>query len=521
MPAGIILIGLGANYPNPGVYPEIDFAQGPSGPAPGPRNILVLGNKTASGTATAETVVYGPDTQTPCQTENDVISLFGAGSHHHRALLRIAKVMGTKAPIGIYYLAVAASAGAAATSTITVTGAATTNGNVRVWVVDDFVDTPVNNGDAQNTIATNIAASINTKTRWPVTAAAATNVVTITAKIAGLEGNWIKTQALITPSNITTTVSGTTNSFMAGGTTADNVSNALATILPSRYYYILCHDSDATNSGKVLTQVNNQALPTTNLRQRVFYGSADTLANQITLATGNNAPRGEQESAVGSDLTPLEIAANNMAIYALLENSGGRPGPSINNYSSFPNQAQFQSLWTIPGTRSGPAGGWTNVQIQSALNNGITPLMYLGVGGGTTQLVKRVTTRSLNGATQDYRIRDAHKVTICDFFTDDAVALLTLQFGGKDLLNDPVQGQAPQLSGSPVPQATTARLIGDALKGLVDVYANAGQLQNASVIKQSMISQRELSPTTRVSQLVPLQPVDILDQIALLVQQVA
>lgn len=520
--ASIILVGLGAGYPNPGVFFQLDFAQGPVSGSGSPRYALILGNKTTAGTATNDTVVYGPDTQTTCQTENDVIGLFGTGSQLHRAYLRFTAV---NPSIALYFVAVAPSAGAAATATMTIATTATSNGNLRFWCGDQFVDTSISSGDTPTTIAANAVTSINSQTRWPVTAAPAAGVVTITAKNLGPEGNWIRVQSLITPTTATigTTTSLTANAFMTGGTTADVNTNALATVLPSRYYYVVSCDSDATNVGRLVTQVTAQAQPTVGIRQRVFFGSMDTLANTITVATGINSPRAECVWANATDLTPLEAAANNAALYSLLE-AGASVGVNRKNFSLFPSNVNDANVWQVKPGRNGVGGAPTTVQITSALNNGITPLTMLP--NGATQLVKRVTTRSLNGATADYRIRDAHKVSVCDFWGDDAVALLQLQFGGRDLLPDPQQGQPP-----PPPIAVTPGILGGALKGLVKTYGNAGQwdtpggqplpngIDAADYINSRAIVQRETNPTTRISALFQLTPVSILDQVALLAQQ--
>lgn len=515
MGASIVLVGLGASFPNPGVYAEIDFAVGPAGPAPGPRNILVFGNKTSAGTAVNDTAVYGPNTAIPAQTEQDWINLFGAGGHHHRAFLRLTAVLGNISPIGIFGISVTPSGGAAATGTITIATTATSNGNLRVWVVDQFVDTPITSGDTAATIATNAIAQINSQTRWPVVASSGgAGVVTLTAVVPGLEGNWIWAQAQITPatSQVGTTTTLTANTKLTGGTTADSVAAAVATIAATRYYYQISHDSDATNIGRIVTQVNTDAQPLVGIRQRVFAGSADTLANQITLATGLNAPRAELESALGSDLTPIEIAANNCAIFALFEASSSQAGPGRDNFSLFPTSALDQNFWLIIPSRSGPSSALTVPNITSALNNGITPLALVG---GKLQLVKRITTRSLNGAVQDYRIRDAHRVSVCDWWTDDAVFLTQQQFGGKNLAPNPQQGV-------PFPaNSTCPRFWGDALKGVVRKYEAAGQLKNGDQIIGSMIVQQESNPTDRMSALAPLQTIDLADQFFLLVQQVA
>jgi phage tail sheath gpL-like len=532
MGASIILAGLAASYPNPGVYLELDFAQGPVAGSGSLRTAIILGNKTTAGAATNDTVIYGPDTQTPVQVENDVITQFGAGSQLHRAYLRFTAVNKTTS---LYFVAVSPSAGAAATLVETLTTTATANGNHRLWIGDQFVDTAINSGDTVTTQATNIVASVNQNTRWAVTAANVAGVITYTAKNLGPEGNWIRGQALITSSGtIGTTTSLTANTFFSSGTTADVNTTALSTILPGKYYYIISCDSDATNVGRIVTQVTSQAQPTTGIRQRVVFGSMDTLANTITVATGINSPRAECVWGSCTDLTPLELAANNAALYALLE-AGAPIGVNRKNFSLFPSSTTDQGLWLpqqVGGTnisgaggRGGVGGAPTVAQVTSALNNGITPITVLQ--NGQAQLVKRCTTKSTTGSNADYRIRDAHKVSVCDYWGDDAVARTQLQFGGKDILPNQTQG-APPLPAV----ATTPQLWGNMLKGLVNDYGNQGQWSNppgvpvvpgstpADLINSTAIIQQETNPATRMSALFQLSVVNIFDQAAVLAQQI-
>lgn len=508
--ASIVLVGLSANYPIPNVYLEIDFAQGPVAGSGSQRKAVILGNKTTAGTATNDTVIYGPDTAIPCQTEADVISLFGAGSQLHRAYLKFAGVNQTTS---LYFVAVSPSAGAAATATQTIATTATSNGNCRVWCGAEFVDTSISLGDTATVIAGNIVASVNSQTRWPVTASNVAGVITYTAKNLGPEGNWIRMQSLVSPGTATigTTTTLTANTFLSGGTTADVNTTALATIKPLPFYYQISCDSDATNFGAMVTQINSQAQPTNGIRQRAFAGSMDTLANTITLATGINAARAEIIWGNCDDYTPLELAAYFAGLYSLLE-AGAAVGVNRKNFSNFPSNATDQTLWQLKPGRSGASGAPTQANLVSALNNGITPLSINGAGA--TYLVKRCTTRSLNGAVADYRVRDAHKVSVCDFWGDDAVALTQLQFGGKDLLPDPKLGQPP-----PPAIATTPALWGNALKGLVTEYGDAGQFQNADQINASAVVQKETNPPNRLSALFQLTPVDIADQFAILALQ--
>jgi phage tail sheath gpL-like len=508
MPASIVLTGLASNDPVPGVYIETNFAQGPATGSAEDRAIVCLANKLSTGSATVDTVIYGPSSLVPLQTEADMIALAGAGSEAHRMYRRIAKVNKETA---VNWVFVTESAGVQATGTfILAGGAATGNGNIRVWVGDEFVDTAIASGDAVDTIGAAIVVSVNGQTHWPVTAGynAGTDTVTLTAKQKGLRGNWLRFMTAIT-AGITTTTSVTSDTFFTGGTTADSNTTALATILPKKHYYIVSAAEDATQYGAVVTQVNTQAAPTIGIRQRAFAGSVDTLANATTIATGINAARAELVWHEKSPLTPAELAANAAAIYALFESS---TNPRT-NFASFGNDAVTSNYWFVQKSRTDSASP-TRTSIKSALNNGITPIAVNP--NNTTYLVQRITTRSLSGAVADYRIRPAHKVTICDFFSDDLHAKAALGFSGKRIANDPPPGAR-----TPGPSVVTPSDFRGLIYSVLNDYEENDLLQNVADIKTGTVVQRETSPTTRMTARVPLQPVDNLEQMAVAVDQVA
>jgi hypothetical protein len=72
----------------------------------------------------------------------------------------------------------------------------------------------------------------------------------------------------------------------------------------------------------------------------------------------------------------------------------------------------------------------------------------------------------------------------------------------------------------PGPNVTTPRVFRACIDGLLDVFDGNDQLQNLSTIKSDTLVQREASPSTRMSAQIPLQPIDIHDQSAILVLQV-
>ena len=586
--ASIILIGIGAGFPNPGTYVQVNFAAGPTSGAPAGQTALIIGNKTSSGAATPDTTIYGPDTSTSVQNETDVITQFGAGSQLHRAWKRFQRV-NKQTPV--YFVAAAESAGAQATGIVLVTGTATSAGNIRFWVGDEFVDTSVNVADTATVIGGNIASNINNNVNWSITATNTAGSVAITWKNHGPEGNWGKIQVLagpgFAPAGVTvtdygtiranttayttgvfiqpavangfyyqvstggtsagspptfgTTIGGTTTdggatltcwgtlsgtgiATLGGGATADNYTNALATVVANGYYNIICCDSDATNVGKVVTQVNSQANPITGIRQRVLFGSSDTLSNAITVATGLNAPRAECIwGGAATDITPLELAANNAALYSLYEQTGNTGYRYVGrlNFSLFPTQnALFNDAasWYLVGTRNGPASAPTVANITSALNNGVTPITVLA--GGQAQLVKRITTRSLNGSTQDFRIRDAHKVAIMDAVATAYQIITQQQFGGKDLIDPPKTGQSPAAGVPPNVFATNINLWGTALKDVNSKVEAAGLLQNADVTNANAIVQREVNPRDRASASFDLVTADLFDQACVIASQV-
>jgi len=80
------------------------------------------------------------------------------------------------------------SAGTAATGTITVTGPATDAGSVFFYIAGHPVQVGISVGDTADAIATNIAAAITADPDLPVTAAATTNVVTVTCRWKGATG---------------------------------------------------------------------------------------------------------------------------------------------------------------------------------------------------------------------------------------------------------------------------------------------------------------------------------------------
>lgn len=504
--AEITFTGFASNDPVPGEYAEVVLGAGPVSAGSSIYGALILAGMLSTGSATADTVLYGPDTASSMSSEADAIALFGAGSEMHRMVRHFLAVNQTT-PLSC--LAVSEGGGAtAATGTITIATTATGAATLRIWLGTEYVDTGISTGDTVTTIAAAAVININSRTYWPVVASAVAGVITLTSKQKGLRANFIRYFAQIKPGAIGTTVTPIASTLTSGGTVSDSSTTALGTIVAKRFYYLISAAEDAAQLGALVSQVNTQALPVTGIRQRVFAGSVDTISNAITITTGLNAARAEVTWLAQSDVPPCSLAANAAAVYSLEEAST----PPRLNFSSYGDDAQTSSNWKIPAPLSGAAP--TRPQILAALNAGLTPIGVLS--GGRTHLVKRITTRFLNGSVTDYRVRDAHKITICDFYADDMLAKAAATMRGKTIAADPLKNEPV-----PGPNVLTPRVVKASINRLTRDYGENDLLQNVAIIINTTIVQRSVANKNRMTALVPLQPIDICDQVAFSVQQVA
>lgn len=504
MPASIVVTGVGSNYATPGEFLEINYAQGDAAGDSGQSRVLLVGNKLSTGSATTNTVIYGPDTATQCVTETDVINLFGRKSELYRGWKRFTKVNKTTP---LYLLAVTESAGVAASIQFTVASAATGSGIARVYIGDEFVDATITSGDAAATIGAAIVTAINSKLEWPVTASG-TTTITVTASQLGPRGNWLRAMTYITP-GITTTLSGGTDAFFTAGATADSNVTALSTILRREFMYIVSAAEDATQVGALTTQVGIQALPTNGILGNVIYGSTTTLAASITIATGINSALAEMVWQKNAPMTPFELACNHAGLVTLFETF---PNPRT-NFIGMGQTPKDQDLWVVKSSRDDSAIP-TPADIESALNNGISPIGTLTTGG--TYLVDRITNRSLTGAAADYRIRDKHKVIIAQKFGKDLKAKFALQHSGKRIASDPPEGAR-----EPGANVITPKRAKGTVFSVINTYNDNDLLDDAQAIKDGTVVQREASPTTRLGIRVPLRTIDNHRQTVMAIDQVA
>jgi phage tail sheath gpL-like len=506
--APIIVPGLPGNQATPGFYKYEAFAQGAASSGAGVYSVIIIGNKTSAGSATADTVIYGPDTPVTMSSVADAITLFGQGSEDHRCIKRF---MAINQVTKLYAIAVSEGGSAtASTGTITIATNATGFSTLRIFVQDESVDVGIATGDTPTIIATNAIAAINGRADWAVTATNVAGVITITSKNKGLRANLLRYSAQLMVSGIGTTATPVATTAMTGGTVSDDLTTALATILAdgNRYYYhVVCAD-DTTQLNLVLAQIQSQSQSTVGICQRIVGASVDTLANATTVATSVNHERIELPWQYKSDWTPGELAANAAAVY-----SYGELGSAFRlNFNGFGNDPDSSNLWKVPAPRSVGVAP-TPIQIEAALNSGLSPIRIQGAG--KTSLVRRITSRFKSGSQVDYRIRPAHKVTIEDRFADDLGARTVFVMANKQISADPI-GNDP-----PVPNAMTPTAYKNLVLQLVREYGDNGMLQDVQTIIAQVIVQIEVATPDRISAYIPLRPIDTWNTTAVRIDQIA
>jgi phage tail sheath gpL-like len=122
-------------------------------------------------------------------THEEAAGLFGLGSMLAN-MVKAYRANDTFGELWVYPF-VDVTAGVAATGTITASGTATAAGTLALYVAGTLVPVGVTAGMTAAQTATAIAAAINANTTLPVTASAATAVVTVTARHKGTLGNGI------------------------------------------------------------------------------------------------------------------------------------------------------------------------------------------------------------------------------------------------------------------------------------------------------------------------------------------
>jgi phage tail sheath gpL-like len=290
----MILTSVPSNKRKPGTYIQFDTTSAARGLVPINWNVVLLGNKTSAGTATALTTYL-------VESEGQADTLFGIGSElalSCRASFAAARQYGNSP--AIYAVPIADVVGAAQTRTLTVTGTATATGDIVIAVAGRIIRVGVNTGDVQNTVAASINAAFNAanavgNTALPATSGVATNVATLTARHHGVNGVDMRVQIVENVAGVSIALGGT------AGTGSYDITAALDTLVDRFYHGIGVANHTATDVSDFATHITNMSLPQTKkwpicvLAETASLSAANTLSTtannqQIVVAAGELFP---------------------------------------------------------------------------------------------------------------------------------------------------------------------------------------------------------------------------------------
>ena len=466
--------GLPASRKTPGIYLAVILGGAGTSAGEAPKRILLMGNRIGTaipGASPALSVAAGTmadATPTFCASADDAGTYAGRGSELHT----MAAAVFEQYPDATVYLCGVADAGGTA-ATLVNTFATTANAafTVRIYACGLTIDVPVASGDTAATIATNVADAINDADTLPFTAQTSTGALTLTAKHTGPRGNTLTcafsfiaasgTETRVTTSS--TTSSGATTGILSGGTqvdgeyffasgaTQDTFAAAIASVATTKFDRIVGACIDATNIDLLAAHLDSLALVTSQKRQQGIVGSVAASAAAITLATGRNKSRLQIVWHYNSRIPPWAFAAQVGAARLIGDSAAG--GRLVGEATD--PAANLDGLELVSVTAQNTiADQPTATEIESALNNGLTPLVPSTNRPGYTIIARSITSRSLASGVPNYAVLDTSNVTICDYVADDLNSFLASTYAGFKITSDSSDGTPPR-----APNVTSPSLI--------------------------------------------------------------
>lgn len=356
-------------------YAEVDNSQ--AGYFSQPLRTLLIGQMLAAGSAVADVPVLVSRT-------DEAKTLFGIGSMLERMheVTRLNDSMGE-----VWCIPVAdPSAGANATGTITMAGPASAAGTISLYIGAQRVQIPVAATDTATAIAVSMAAVINGDITLPVTATAASDVVTVTARHKGLLGNDIPVQVNyrghaggeILPAGVTVTIAP-----MSGGSGTPDLTAALASMGDEEYDFIIHPFSDSGSLDAFRVVMNDTTGRWAYDRQ--IYGHVYTaMRGSVGSLNSFGVGRNDQHMTIAG----FDTAAPNL-LWEFAASYGARNAVFIAADPARPTQTGEQI-----GVLASPSHAqFIKTERQTLLNSGIATSF---VSGGVVRIERAITTYQKN-----------------------------------------------------------------------------------------------------------------------------
>ncbi|MGY3588081.1 phage tail sheath C-terminal domain-containing protein [Bradyrhizobium sp. USDA 4350] len=476
-----------ANLRVPLFYAEVNAGQSPY---QGPSRTLLIGQKTAAGSAPVNT---------PVILSGDPTLLMGAGS----MLTEMAIWARQNNQIGeIWMLPLADPGGTTQTHTVTIgAGIAGSAGTVSLYVGGEKVSVGVATTDTNATVATNLSAAINLgyykfgrQLSFPVIATVAANVVTLTARNAG---------ALAAKQSILTNLvgdEGPLQQYLAvaaatAGTGVPALGAALAALGDQEFDYICSPYSDTTSLDTIkdfLGPTSGRWSPMQQIYGHHLTIMFDTFANLAAFGTGRNDPNASILGVVDSPSSPWRWAAAYGARIAGDKNLGGEVDQAYR--ISVPVQTLDLVGIRPPQSRI----NWFNITQRNTLyQDGIAGFKVQS--DGTVTLDRVVTTYQLNNFGQpDITWLDIETRLQMVYFVRYMRQRITQKYGRCALADDNPTGN---------PGIVTAQILKAECVHVYSELETGGLVENSEAFAKALVVERSTDPN-RVNAYLPVDTVN-------------
>lgn len=420
--------GVPISLKRPGMYLQVLFGASPSGAGGGPKKLLLLGNKTSSGSMTADTEIKR------VLVDDEAVTYAGEGSELH-LMVKAARV---EYPfVELYILAVTEASGSKAAVTFTVTNAATGTGQLLLFIHGIRIPVAIVSGDAAATQATNIDKAIKAASRdLCVTSSVSGAVVTVTYRHNGTRGNDVRVKHEADPS-ITGSTYAWSGTALSGGTGDDVLTTAITTASTARYHFICHAHVTSTQIGALKTHLNTVAGPTVGKRQQSIACVAVSFGSATTLAQAANAER-MQILWLRSSSTLSCVVAAAWAAKRVKEES---VWCNVNLSSFNPTAVDLGNTVAAPYAE---ADFITDTECNASLDVGLTPVQIGVTASKRPYIPLSITTHSQDSnANPDSRTLTTNNVSVPDEFADILEAWVPAAFPNKVVMRDILSGDDP------------------------------------------------------------------------------
>lgn len=470
-------------------YAEVNAG---ANPYQGPSRTLLIGQKTAAGSASANTAI---------RLDGDPQALFGAGS----MLSEMAVWARQNHPFGeIWCLPLADPSGAAQTHTVTVaSGILGSTGSVVLYIGGEKVEIAVAATDTNADVAAALSAAVNLgyfkfgrPLSFPVVASVASNVVTLTARNVGAHGGKL---------SIVTRMVGDESALQdhltvaagTSGTGTPALGTALAALGDIEFDFICAPYADTTSLDVIkdfLGATSGRWSPMQQLYGHYFTALFDTVSNQATAGALRNDPN-VTIVGVSADSTspPWRWAAAWGARIASDKNIGGE----VDQAYRISRPVQTLDLVGIRPPLS--RANWPTVLQRNQLyQDGIASFTVMV--DGTVLIDRSVTTYQVNAYNQpDITWLDVETRLQMVYFVRYMRQRITQKYGRHALADDNPTGN---------PGIVTAKILKAECVHIYTELEAGGLVENSELFAKSLIVERSSDPN-RVNAYLP---VDVVNQ---------